>query len=126
MIPAMDAVISAVPGGELGAGAAVNTTLRQLGGALGVASLGSLLASVYHDRLDPALEQLPAVAADAARRSVVGADAVAARLGGSGDALRIAANDAFTAGLASVGLVGAAVTAARCCMLVFLPARPTA
>ena len=53
MIPAMDAVISAVPGGELGAGAAVNTTLRQLGGAIGVASLGSLLASVYPDRLDP-------------------------------------------------------------------------
>lgn len=127
MIPAMDAVISAVPGGELGAGAAVNTTLRQVGGALGVASLGSLLASVYTNRLEPAIEQLPAAAADATRGSVIGADAVAANLGASGDPLRIAAHDAFTAGLASVGLACAAVTVVGAVLiLVFLPACPAA
>jgi EmrB/QacA subfamily drug resistance transporter len=127
MIPAMDAVISAVPGGELGAGAAVNTTLRQLGGAVGVASLGSLLASVYRDRLDPAIEQLPPVAADAARGSVVGADTVADGLGVSGDVLRIAAHDAFTAGLTSVGLACAAVTLVGAVLvMMFLPARSTA
>ncbi len=79
------------------------------------------------DRLEPAIEQLPAAAADAARGSVIGADAVAAGLGASGDALRIAAHDAFTAGLAAVGLVGAAVTVVGAVlMLVFLPARPAA
>ena len=125
MIPAMDAVISAVPGGELGAGAAVNTTLRQLGGAVGVASLGSLLASVYRERLDPALEPLPAAAAGAARGSVIGADAVAAGLGPSGGALRSAAHDAFTAGLSAVGLAGAAVTLVGAVLvLLFLPSRP--
>ncbi len=127
MIPAMDAVISAVPGGELGAGAAVNTTLRQLGGALGVASLGSLLASVYGDRLEPALEPLPTAAADAARGSVIGAEAIAGGLGSSGDALRIAAHDAFTAGLTAVGRGGAAVTLAGAVLvLLFLPSRPAA
>ena len=125
MIPAMDAVIGAVPGGELGAGAAVNTTLRQLGGALGVALLGSLLSTVYTHQLEPALERLPTGAANLARRSIVGADAAAAQLHGAGDALRAAASEAFTAGLGAVGLACAGVTVAGALLVWrFLPARP--
>ena len=127
MIPAMDAVIGAVPGGELGVGAAVNTTLRQLGGALGIALLGSLLSTVYTHQLDPALERLPTGAAALARRSIVGADAAATQLHGAGDALRAAAREAFTAGLGAVGLACAGVTVAGALLVWrFLPARVAA
>ncbi len=127
MIPAMEAVIGAVPGGELGMGAAVNTTLRQLGGALGVALLGSLLSTVYAHQVDPALAQLPPEAADLARRSIVGADAAAAQLHDAGDALRVAASEAFTAGLGAVGLACATVVGAGALLVLrFLPARPAA
>ena len=38
MAPAMDAVLAELPDGEAGIGAAINNTLRQVGGALGVAA----------------------------------------------------------------------------------------
>jgi hypothetical protein len=114
-------VIGAVPGGHLGAGAAVNTTLRQLGGALGVALLGSLLSSVYVDRLGPQLDRLPSGVAEAARGSVVGA----AQLGDA--ALRTAAGEAFTDAMAAVNLTCAGVALAGAALtLRFLPARADA
>ena len=45
---------------EAGASSAINNTFRQVGASLGVAVLGSLLASLYHSRIDPALRLLPA------------------------------------------------------------------
>jgi MFS family permease len=116
MIPAMNAVMGAVPDGHAGAGAAVNNTLRQVGGALGVAILGSLLSSAYAHRLDPALAHLPAAQAHAARDSVVAAVA--------DPALRAAASDAFVHGLAAVVLASAAaaVLAALACLR-YLPGR---
>ena len=103
MAPAMDAVLAELPDGEAGTGAAINNTLRQVGGALGVAALGSLLSGVYGNALSPSLERLPAHAADAARDSIVGAAAV--------PGLHDAAAQAFASGMASVLLACAAVTA---------------
>ena len=56
MAPAMDAVLAELPDGEAGTGAAINNTLRQVGGALGVAALGSLLSGVYGSALAPSLD----------------------------------------------------------------------
>ena len=51
MAPATTAIMSAVPREKAGAGAAVNNTVRQVAGALGVAVLGSILAVVFRGQL---------------------------------------------------------------------------
>ena len=61
MAPAMDAVLAELPDGEAGTGAAINNTLRQVGGALGVAALGSLLSGVYGSALAPSLDACPRI-----------------------------------------------------------------
>ncbi len=54
-----ESVMSAVPRGQAGAGAAVNSALRLIGAALGVAVLGALLASSYRTHLGNAADVLP-------------------------------------------------------------------
>jgi DHA2 family integral membrane protein (MFS transporter) len=51
MSPATNAIMSAVPREKAGAGSAVNNTVRQVAGALGVAILGSILAVVFRGQL---------------------------------------------------------------------------
>ena len=84
MAPAMDAVMAAVGGDEAGIGSAVTNTLRQVGGAVAVAGLGSLLSAVYSDRLAPSLVGLPHQASSQASGSVMGAMAVAQGAGTRG------------------------------------------
>jgi EmrB/QacA subfamily drug resistance transporter len=57
MTPATNAIMSAVPREKAGAGSAVNNTVRQVAGALGVAILGSILAVVFRGQLG---DQAPA------------------------------------------------------------------
>ncbi|MFI9538135.1 MFS transporter [Nocardia fusca] len=47
--PVTDSVMSSVPRTEVGAGSAVNDTTRELGGALGIAILGSVLFGKYRE-----------------------------------------------------------------------------
>lgn len=75
MTPATSAVTDALPRDKQGVGSAMNDLSRELGGAFGIAVLGSVLQSVYRNNLT--LPGLPAQEADKARESV----AVAARLG---------------------------------------------
>ncbi|MDR3036624.1 MAG: MFS transporter [Kitasatospora sp.] len=123
MAPAMDAVTAEV-GDEAGAGAAVTNTLRQVGGALAVAVLGSAMSAVYTHRLGPSLAALPGPVADAARESVMAAAAVADGLGGPGAGLRAAAGSAFADAMSMVMLscAGVVLLGAVLC-LCFLPAR---
>jgi EmrB/QacA subfamily drug resistance transporter len=51
MSPATDAIMSAVPREKSGAGSAVNNTVRQVAGALGVAILGSIVAVSFRGHL---------------------------------------------------------------------------
>src|SRR3954454_3481219 len=88
--PATESIMSVVPREKAGAGAAVNNTVRQVGGALGVAILGSILTVVYRADLGATLDGLPAAVRSQASESIVatleevrrvaaGADADAAR-----------------------------------------------
>ncbi|GAT06881.1 EmrB/QacA subfamily drug resistance transporter [Mycolicibacterium novocastrense] len=113
--PAMDAVLGALPTEHAGAGTAITMTLRQVGGALGVALLGSVLSQGYTDRIDT--RGLPADAADAARDSIAAALAVAARLADPG--LAASAHAAYMHGMAlvlattaAIGFIAAALTGA--------------
>jgi EmrB/QacA subfamily drug resistance transporter len=118
LTPAMDAVLGSLPRDEAGSGTAITMTLRQVGGALGVALLGSLTAAVYRDRLDTA----PA----AAKESISAAVAIAGRTGDQVLAATARAGflDAMTAVMlvcAGIAVVGAVLVA------VFLPgAQPVA
>ena len=69
--PATESIMSVVPREKAGAGAAVNNSVRQVGGALGVAILGSLLAASYSGHLGGAVDALPAGARAEAGQSIV-------------------------------------------------------
>jgi predicted MFS family arabinose efflux permease len=111
MAPATDAIMGTLPEAKMSVGSAINDTTRVAGGSLGVAILGSLLASGYRGDMDAI-----AGAPDVARDSLAGA------LATGNPQLIAAGQDAFmnamqTATLVAVGvaLVGALIAA------VFLP-----
>ncbi|MES5817129.1 MFS transporter [Streptomyces sp. RG80] len=81
--PATDAIMGAFPESELGVGGAVNDTSIELGGSLGIAILGSLLATSYSGHLADATSgsKLPAATLDTAQDSVGAGYAVAQGIG---------------------------------------------
>jgi EmrB/QacA subfamily drug resistance transporter len=108
--PATESIMGALPREKAGVGSAVNDTTRELGGALGVAIIGSILSSLYDGRItDRVGGRLPEPALDAAKDSVGGALAVAQQVGGEpGNALAAAAREAFVHGMTRASLVTAA------------------
>ncbi|MFF3452666.1 MFS transporter [Streptomyces sp. NPDC002667] len=81
--PCTDAIMGAFPEAELGVGGAVNDTSLELGGSLGIAILGSVLASSYSSHLADATagSKLPAGALATAQDSVGAGYAVAQGIG---------------------------------------------
>jgi EmrB/QacA subfamily drug resistance transporter len=128
--PATDAIMGAVLPGKAGAGSAVNDATRELGGTLGVAVVGSVMASVYGAHVLRSLTSLgaPAAAAAAAQQSVVAGLTAAAHLPPALQGVAAqAARQAFVDGLSAGSLVAAAGTAAAAAAaLAFLPARAKA
>ena len=124
---ATGSVIGSVPESDSGVASATNTTAIQLGGALGVAVVGSLLATRYQDTMTAALagQHLSHTAMTAIQSSLGGALAVAARAGGAaGQLLALLARTAFVNGMDLGLLTGAVVAIAGCLLvLVWLPAR---
>ncbi|MVU79215.1 DHA2 family efflux MFS transporter permease subunit [Nocardia sp. ET3-3] len=57
--PATESIMGAVPLDEAGAGSAVNDTTREVGGALGVAVLGSVMTSIYANRIGGRIDAIP-------------------------------------------------------------------
>jgi Na+/melibiose symporter-like transporter len=125
MAPATDSIMGSLPLAKAGVGSAMNDTTRQVGGALGVAVLGSVLTSSYASSIAPALQGLPASAAALAGDSVGGATEVAAHTRGIGaQALLQSAHAAFTTGMGDALLIAAGVAAAGAIIVgAFLPAR---
>jgi DHA2 family multidrug resistance protein-like MFS transporter len=107
--PATESIMSTLPREKAGIGSAVSNTFRQVGGALGVAVLGSVISGVYRGRMDPATARLPHAAAEAARESVAGGHAVAGRLGPAGRGLAAVADQSFLHAMHGAALAGAAV-----------------
>ncbi|MDT3397358.1 MFS transporter [Streptomyces sp. B1866] len=130
MPPATVSIMQALPREKAGSGSAVNNTFRQVGGALGVAVLGSVLSTTYRDGIEDTLASVPGLSASArhaAGESVEATLGAADRLGPRGDALVGPAHDAFlhamhvtALGAAAVAVFGALIVA------VFLPGRDAA
>ncbi len=123
--PLTTLIMSAVPLGRAGVGSAMNDTTRELGGALGVAVLGSLVTSRFTSSLGPALTGLPERARVAAESGLTGTLEVAGELGGApGEALRAAGQQAFVDGLGLAAVVGAVVVFTAAAATWFLLPRP--
>ena len=112
MAPSTTGIMAALPPGKAGVGSAVNDTTRELGGALGVAVLGSLLASQYAAGMPDVAPGLPAPALVGARNSLGAALAVTRSAGPAGEALAAAARSAFVDAMATTLMVGAVVVSA--------------
>jgi len=120
MAPASTTIMTTVPARQAGAGSAINDTIREVGGALGIAIIGSLSAAVYRSKLAPVLAtaHAPGPVAHLATSSVAAADSIGRHVGGlQGSELVGAAHSAFVnamamgmrvaAGVALVSAIGA-------------------
>ena len=133
MAPATESIMSVVPREKAGAGAAVNNSVRQVGGALGVAILGSLLAASYAAQLGAEVDRLPAGARQEASTSIVATLEAVRQVEeeGTPEAARAAAGlvqparEAFVTAMhvTAIGTAAASLVAAVV-VLVWLPGRP--
>jgi MFS transporter, DHA2 family, multidrug resistance protein len=132
MPPVTTAIMGAVPRERAGVGSAMNNTMRQVGGALGVAVLGSVLAVSYRDAVTPALVGLPSGARDAAAESLGSTLAVAQQAAQQAGPqamgqIRDAAFVAFVDGMHAAAFIAAAVAfLSTLVVLRFLPGKGTA
>jgi EmrB/QacA subfamily drug resistance transporter len=116
MTPATTAITEGLPAAQQGVGSALNDLSREVGGALGIAVIGSIVTAVYRANLH--LDGVPAGLADKAR----GSFALALHAGGP---VKATASTAFTDGI-HTGLLyaaGAAVVAAIA-VAILLPGGP--
>jgi EmrB/QacA subfamily drug resistance transporter len=130
MSPATNSIMGSVPVDEAGVGSAMNDTNRQIGGALGVAILGTLLNSSYAAHIDKIVwpVPLPAQAAAAIRGGIQGAHIAAANLQGQSPALAQVivkkADEAFTHGMAYTLLIASIIMAvASALVLIIVPTK---
>jgi EmrB/QacA subfamily drug resistance transporter len=123
--PTTESIMGSLPPAKAGIGSAVNDTVREVGGALGVAVLGSVLASSYSSAVRPATAGLPDGAVDATTDSLGGALVAAQHIGGdAGAALLDTASTAWLHGFGVALTVAAAVAAAGAAVAgIWLPAR---
>jgi predicted MFS family arabinose efflux permease len=125
MIPALDAILGALPEGVTGAGSALTRAIQNVGASLGVAVMGSILNSAYQSHLSGQLTEFPAAARTAAETSVAVAAAVAHRLPPELAArLLRAAETAYSQGMSDVFVATAGLlVVGALLMALFLPAR---
>ncbi|PDP88590.1 MFS transporter [Glycomyces fuscus] len=106
------AIMSSAPPQRAGAASAISETAYELGAALGVAVLGSVLTASYRTNLT-AVEGVPSGAVDAARETLGGAANAATEVGGpAGDALMGAARTAFTDGMHLTSVIAVVIVLA--------------
>jgi DHA2 family multidrug resistance protein-like MFS transporter len=106
-----DLVIGAAPPERAGAASALSETGAELGGALGIAVLGSLATAIYHSQVATTLPSgISAEAAKAAQETLAEAVTVAGQLPPQiGTALLGAAHHAFIEGLQLTSVIGVGV-----------------
>jgi DHA2 family multidrug resistance protein-like MFS transporter len=108
-ILATDIIVGSAPIERAGAASAISETSSELGGALGIAILGSIGTAVYRARMAAAMPNgVPSDVREIARGTLGGATAVAERLPGQlGAALLGTARDAFTQAFVMTSIVNA-------------------
>ena len=107
--PATTGIVASLPATQQGVGSAVNDAAREVGGALGIAVLGSVLNGVYRSDVSSGLAAADPHVALPAQDSLPAALTVAGRLGEPGNAVAVVARDAYAQGMGTAFAVSAAV-----------------
>ena len=127
MPPATESIMGSLPPAKAGVGSAVNDTTREVGAALGVAVLGSVMSSTYRPRIRDAISgaPVPGDVATAVTDQIGAAMEAADRLGGEpGRLLADAAATGFVDGMGIAFVIGAAALLLGAVIVArFLPAR---
>jgi EmrB/QacA subfamily drug resistance transporter len=105
--PATTAIVASLPPEKQGVASSINDLSRELGGAIGIAVLGSVLNSVYRSDISQHATALPSTLAAKARASLGAAQTIGHRIG-SHDLLH-QASSAFVHGVNLALLAGAGV-----------------
>jgi EmrB/QacA subfamily drug resistance transporter len=125
MTPSTTAITETLPLEQQGVASALNDTVRELGGAVGIALIGSVLNSGYRSSVSSATEGLPPELAEPVEDGIGGALAVAGQLGADGAPIAAAARDAFVEGWRVSMWVGAVMAAVAFAFLVVRGPKPT-
>jgi EmrB/QacA subfamily drug resistance transporter len=107
--PATTAIVASLPREKQGVASAVNDLSRELGGALGIAVLGSVMNTVYRDQVASSTRHLPPALAGKATGSLAAAQQIGERFGTAGAGLVSKAEDAFMHGFSLSLTVGAII-----------------
>ena len=122
--PTTSAIMGAVSDDKQGVASAVNDASREMGGALGIAVAGSILAGRYSEELAPKLAHFPAQVRGPATDSLAKAVEVATRLGPQGRPLAEVSKTAFLASLhASTTVLAVLVAVAAVAIGLWAPGR---
>jgi EmrB/QacA subfamily drug resistance transporter len=108
MTPATNAIVESLPIAKQGLASAVNDTSREMGGAFGIAIVGSAFTAGYRSHIAAGVRMLPVSVATAARQAPAAALEAAGKLGTQGQALALDARTAFMSGQREALLIGAA------------------
>jgi hypothetical protein len=115
-----------LPQSQAGTSSAVNNTFRQVGGSLGIAVLGSILAGHYRTAIEPKLAFLPAGIRSQAASSITATQQVAAHLSSThvpaelGHNLLVQATDAFIGAQQTAWTIGSIVALAAAILILVL------
>jgi EmrB/QacA subfamily drug resistance transporter len=107
MTPATNSIVESLPVAKQGLASAVNDTSREMGGAFGIAIVGSAFTAAYRSRISGGLQHVPAPVAGAARQAPAAALQDAGRLGAGGQSLVHTTRTAFMSGQREALLIGA-------------------
>jgi DHA2 family multidrug resistance protein-like MFS transporter len=126
IVPATAAIMNDLSAAQAGHGSSANQLARQVGGALGVAAIGTISAALYAADIRDRLAGFDAGVRDAARNSIGHAEDAAAALGPDAASRLLAAGDAAFDSGARAGLLVAAGALAAAALFVAVAMRGTA
>ena len=112
MSPSTTAITASLPEEKQGVASALNDTVREMGGAIGIALIGSVLNAQYRNNISETADALPADLAEPVKEGIGGALAAAAQAGPDGPAIADAARHAFADGMRPAMLLAAAIALA--------------
>lgn len=126
MTPATNMMMAAVPKNRSGMGSAINDTTRELGGALGIAVLGSMISSGFSTNIAKAPAELSDALRTSAESSLAAALSVAQKLGVQGVSFAEQARAAFMSGISDAMFISFIITLAVAVLIgLLLPNRAT-
>ncbi|MGE0140732.1 MAG: MFS transporter [Ilumatobacteraceae bacterium] len=123
MSPSTTAITASLTEDKQGVASALNDTVREMGGAIGIALIGSILNAQYRSNITPVTDTLPPELAEPVKEGIGGALAAARQAGPDSATIIDAARNAFADGLGPAMFVAAALCIAAAAFTTFIGIR---